>query len=129
MISGIISSTTSQINIQTGPNAGLTDTQIMKIKAIEAEYLANKITQAQEQQQIGKIRSLAVSINKPAATAAPKQAEKESDETRAILTKQLTNLLDNKKSGKVSQSDVNDFITNLKNSLGIDQGTLVDKTI
>ena len=140
MVSSIAGSnfSTQQVTSQTESTDGLTDEQKKKIKEIIAQYEAKEITQAEEQSEIAKVKAEAAKSAKKttSSNSASGQAKKliETDvkdpasAMKEDLQKKLSNLLSNKESGNITQSDVDKFVENLRSSLTSDQGEIVDQT-
>ncbi|MDP4116699.1 MAG: hypothetical protein Q8903_11225 [Bacteroidota bacterium] len=139
MVSILGSTTATQLQSQMDSTADLSDEQKKKIKEIIAKYEAKEITQTEEQNEIAKVKASAAKANKAAkknntdALSQTKEANEMSSKDslpkiQEDLSKKLTDLLNNKKSGNVNQEDLDKFIDNLKTTLESDQGAIVDQT-
>ncbi|MEI7813019.1 MAG: hypothetical protein WCJ01_11455 [Ignavibacteria bacterium] len=133
MVSGLLGTASGKLQTQVDTTNELTDEQKAKIKEITAKYEAKQITEAEEQRQIAEVKASGTrkkqEMLKSAELIDSKTAEKAtaSTTTQNDVSKQLTDLMNDKKSGNASQNDVNDFVKNLKSSLDSDQGMIVDK--
>ncbi|MGE5412125.1 MAG: hypothetical protein ACM3MI_14280, partial [Clostridiales bacterium] len=69
-------------------------------------------------------------VSKESKTEESKTASTNSDaKVKNDLSRQLSGLLKSKENGETNPNDVDDFVNNLKNTLGADQGVLVDQSV
>lgn len=134
MISSSVTDATSagQYQPQNDSNVVLTKEQKEKISKIYAKYDAKEITEAEKDKQIAEVKAEAKknNVSKESKTEESKTASTNSDaKVKNDLSQQLSGLLKSKENGETNPNDVDDFVNNLKNTLGADQGVLVDQSV
>lgn len=139
-MSSISSIGSSQYRPQMEQSAKMTDDEKKKLQDIISKYDASSITQDEQKTMMDEIKSAGIKPSKELGETLneagfkrpekPKDAPDSQQSSSSVSQDELKNLLDllsNKGTTDVDQSEIDSFIQNLKNLTDSNEGTLIDQ--
>lgn len=120
MINNVASSSSKLFQSQV--RSTQTEEEKKKIAAVEAKYVANKITKNEMDTQIAAIKNAA-------AKEQTKKTENKPLEKSSETSSKLADLLKKAGNGGASQDDVNSFVDDLKKGPDANHGLIVDQKV